>query len=323
MATTTSLAVRPRPVTGAVSTLPPAAAATMAPEAEFDQLMRLGETLASTGFLPAAVKNAAQAVAIILTGRELGIPPMHALRSIDIIKGKPALSAQLMLAIFHRAGGQSDWKHTDAERAAIWLKHPASGREHVETFTMADAKRAGLTDGDGWKKYPVMMLRWRAVSAGLRIVAPEIIAGMYTPEELGASVDADGAVVAALAPDDARPAHVTADGEVTTPPTLEEALAYPFPFQRGTANHGKPLADLPSDMLGGVAVWIADKQREKGDATWNAEAQRAIQVVLAARLREMDAAAAAGNDGGAPGELPLGETKAAPARGRVAQAEGR
>ena len=160
----------------------------------FRDRLKFAEMLVTTGFLPAAVKNAAQALAIIETGRELGIPPMHALRSIHIIQGKPSLSAELQLALFKRAGGRSRWEQSDAERATIWLRHP-NGDEHTETFLLEDARKAGITNKDGWKNYPKAMLRARATSAGLRAVAPDIVAGLYDPEELGADVTVSGEVL--------------------------------------------------------------------------------------------------------------------------------
>ena len=60
---------------------------------------------------------------------------------------------------------------------------------------MDDAKRAGLVKKDGWQFYPKAMLRARAITAGLRAVAPDIIAGIYDPEELGADVTVDGEIV--------------------------------------------------------------------------------------------------------------------------------
>ena len=48
-----------------------------------------------------------------------------------------------------------------------------------------DAKTLGLAGKDNWKKQPATMLKWRAVSACARVVFPDVIQGMYTPEEIG------------------------------------------------------------------------------------------------------------------------------------------
>ena len=40
------------------------------------------------------------------------------------------------------------------------------------------------------------MYRWRAISACARVVFPDVITGIYTPDEMGAEVNLDGEVVA-------------------------------------------------------------------------------------------------------------------------------
>lgn len=164
------------------------------PWESWDAKMKFADQLVKTGFLPSAVKTPGQALSIIFTGQEIGIPPMHALRSIHVIQGKPTMSAELMLALFKQRGGKAQWRRSDGDVAELWLRHP-NGDEHVETFTLEDAKRASLTSKDGWRNYPKAMLRARATSAGLRAVAPDIIAGIYDPEELGADVTVDGEVI--------------------------------------------------------------------------------------------------------------------------------
>jgi len=151
---------------------------------DYGSLMALAKELCTTGFLPVAIKTPAQAVAIILTGRELGLPPMQSLRSICIIQGKPELSADLQLSIFHRDGGRSRWLTLTATEAKLLLKHP-NGDEHTETWTMEDAKRAGLAAGVNWQKYPKAMLRSRAITAGLKSIGFEPLTGAYAPGEIG------------------------------------------------------------------------------------------------------------------------------------------
>ena len=159
---------------------------------DYSSLMALAKELVTTGFLPVAVKTPAQAVAIILTGRELGLPPMQSLRSICIIQGKPELSADLQLSIFHRDGGRSKWVTLTTTEATLWLKHP-NGDEHTESFSMEDAKKAGLAGGQNWQKYPKAMLRSRAITAGMKSIGFEPLTGTYSPGEIGGpeTVDPD------------------------------------------------------------------------------------------------------------------------------------
>jgi hypothetical protein len=154
----------------------------------FHDMMALATTLLQTGFLPEAIKTPGQALAIILTGQELGLGPMQSLRSIHIIKGKPELAADLQLALFHRKDaegkcGLSRWERLDETEAILWLKHP-NGTEHTEHFTLKDAERAGLSGGENYKKWPKAMLRSRAITAGLKSVGFEPTTGVYDEGEI-------------------------------------------------------------------------------------------------------------------------------------------
>lgn len=158
------------------------------------QIMGMGDVLVRSGFLPDAVKTKEQAAAIILKGNELGIPAMQSFSHIHVIKGKPTCSSELMLALLARGGVAWEWVKSDQNEAEIkFIREgygPVSGY-----FSMEAAKNANL-NSPVWKSYPGNMLRARAISNGARMIAPDLLAGMsYTPEELGAVVDEDGAIV--------------------------------------------------------------------------------------------------------------------------------
>lgn len=154
-------------------------------EVNLPAMMKTADTLIKSGFLPQAIKTSAQAVAIIMTGRELGIPTMQALRQINVIQGKPTMAAELMLALAyqHIPGFTYQVKKSTATECTCVFTRPGHAA-HEHTFTIADAQGLGLAGKDNWKKQPATMLRWRCISSGLRLVAPDAIAGVYTPEEI-------------------------------------------------------------------------------------------------------------------------------------------
>lgn len=167
---------------------------------EWETMLAQGDLLLKSGFLPESIKTPAQAVAIIMMGRELGVGPMQALRQIAVIKGKPTCGAELMLCLIYRDHGDDAVKFLASDNNACRLSYKRKGwTERKEfAFTLEDAKQAQLTGkGGSWTTYPAAMLRARAISAVARMAFPDSIAGMYTPEEMGATVavDADGAVV--------------------------------------------------------------------------------------------------------------------------------
>lgn len=153
---------------------------------------RMASTLvkAGGGFIPSHFKNAGQVAAVILAGREMGVPPMAALRSFYLIDGKLGMDASFVLGRMLAAGVTAEWLRNDAECASVKLTRPGSP-SYTSTFTKADAERAGLWGRGPWAKYPAAMLRARAVTAGARAYAPDVFAGsVYTAEELRGGQDA-------------------------------------------------------------------------------------------------------------------------------------
>lgn len=164
------------------------------PWSNWDAKELFANKLIASGFCPPNVKTPAQVIAIMLTGQELGIPPMQALRQINVISGKPTMSAELMLAKMLKGNVKLTWNRSDAKVATLTAARATT--KFTGTFTIEEAIAAGLTTKDGWKKYPAAMLRARVISLVARVVAPDLISGMYIPEEMGADVTADGTIVA-------------------------------------------------------------------------------------------------------------------------------
>lgn len=161
--------------------------------------------LVGTGFLPATIKTPEQALAVMLKGREIGVPAMYALSNIAVIQGKPACTAELMLALTYRDHGDDAIFFTAASGATATTSYKRRHWRERQTFsfTLDHARTAGLSGGN-WAKYPAAMLRARCISAVARMAFPDSISGMYTPEELGASVNGETGEIVGLANGHAR-----------------------------------------------------------------------------------------------------------------------
>lgn len=142
-----------------------------------------GEHAVKTGMLPDHIKTGWQFAVIAATGHELGMQPMRAIRSLAMVKGKVVESADSQLARFKAAGGRSQFEVLDETKAVLHLVHP-NGDKHTETFTLEDAKRAGLASNSNYSKFPKAMLRSRAITAGLKSLGWEGAVGAYDPDEL-------------------------------------------------------------------------------------------------------------------------------------------
>ena len=159
------------------------------PQMSFNEMLAMGDHLVKTGFLPFHIKNGAQAAAIMLAGRELGMQPMRSLRSLQMVEGKISESADSQLGRFKVAGGQARFLELSQEKARLWLRHP-NGDEHTEEFTHSDVMAAGLDkDTRNGKtsnhiKYPKAMKRSRAITAGLKSIGWDGAVDVYDADEL-------------------------------------------------------------------------------------------------------------------------------------------
>lgn len=147
----------------------------------FDQLAMMAEVIADSKCF--GIQNSKQALALGLLcqaeGRHIG----EVGRDYHIISGRPTLKSEAMLARFQQAGGKVEWHEYTVESVSGTFTHPQAGSLKV-TWTIQDAKRAGLLGSPNWQKYPRQMLRNRVTSEGIRSTYPGVLSGCYTPEEI-------------------------------------------------------------------------------------------------------------------------------------------
>jgi hypothetical protein len=121
----------------------------------------------------------------MLKGRELGIPPMQAFASINVIKGKPSLSSDLMSSLVRSHGHSIRIVESTDKRCEVTGKRKDTGDSYTSVFTHEMAVKAQLpSQNQNYGKYPENMLRARAISNLCRVLFADIIMGMYTPEEV-------------------------------------------------------------------------------------------------------------------------------------------
>lgn len=153
-----------------------------------EQITALAVTLSKSTLLPTELHDkAANVMFSIMTGAELGLSPMASIRAIHVIKGKPVLAADAMLAVVLSRGAAECFELVESteEKATYRTKRVGSKNEVVYTYTIDDAKKAQLVkDDSGWVKHPKNMLRARCISMLARIVYPDLLMGIYTPEEI-------------------------------------------------------------------------------------------------------------------------------------------
>lgn len=179
--------------------------------------MGLADHFAKSGFFSDA-RDVSKAVVKIVAGEELGLGPMASMRGIHIIEGAPSHSANVLATLVKRSE-HYDYKVKESTEKKAALEFFEDGVSlGVVEFTIEQAQKIqtrqkgnwiSLAETLRWKNSPIDMLFARCIARGVRQHCPDVTAGSpaYTPEELGAEVDAQGEVV-----------YVEADAEVADAP---------------------------------------------------------------------------------------------------------
>lgn len=234
--------------------------------AELDSLC---EKLAKSSLVPEALRGKPADVAIVvMTGNELGLPPMLSLRSIYVVKGRPTLSADLMGALVQRSQVCEYLMlvESTADKAVYETKRRGAPKPTRLTWTMAQAKAAGLTANKTWSAYPDAMLRARCLSALVRVAYPDLMAGIYDPDELGAP---------------------------SQPSYVEATIIEPPPVQVDQRNDEERLAEFVAEMA--AAQTLADLNSVAArvrDANPSQDARQRLGDIYSKRRAELSQPAA-------------------------------
>lgn len=164
---------------------------------KFDHYIKIASYLAKTEMIPKALRGKPMDIMIIMEmGHQLGMPIMQSIQSIAAINGMPCLYGDGLLALVQ--------SHRDYE----WIKETPimnnnsvvgytcvvkrrNHEEHTSTFTVNDAKKAGLLNKPGfpnkpgpWILYESRMLQMRARSFALRNIFADALRGVKSGEEI-------------------------------------------------------------------------------------------------------------------------------------------
>lgn len=177
------------------------------------------------------------------TAAMLGIHPMAGLTNVHIIEGKPTLSAALWGALIREAGhklrvwteGQGD----DLVAHAHLIRADDPDFTFKATFSMRDARAAGLAGKGNWAKYPASMCKARVTTQIARDGAPEVAMGAaYTPEELNPNlvVNEAGDPVELLHVPEAKDAPAASPAEPRQAPRQAPVMTEPTPEPTAAEN---------------------------------------------------------------------------------------
>jgi len=239
-----------------------------------NEAMAVGKMAAQSAFVPKDFKGRPEDCTLaILFGSELGLGPMQSLQCIAVVNGRPSIfgdaAKALVMAsaiceyIAERIEGDGD------QMAAICeAKRRGDPQPTVSTFSVADAKKAGLWGKSGpWQQYPKRMLQMRARGFALRDAFPDVLRGLVTAEEAQDYQHVEPARSEPRPPVDLRPKFEPAD---PTPQPVEESD--PLARARLAVSRAKTIADC--DRIRARAIELA----ESGE--WTEEQADEIKKLL-------------------------------------------
>lgn len=150
---------------------------------EIQELIALAPMIKNSSLIPSHLRNERELVASMLLAKELGLNIVSGLQNISVIQGKPTLNSHVLWALVMKQSDLENVKVDTSDNACtVTIKRKIG--EFKSTFTLEDAKKAGLLKSGSWEKYPRQMLEARAKSTCARLAYPEAIMGLYSKEEM-------------------------------------------------------------------------------------------------------------------------------------------
>ncbi|MFQ8888249.1 MAG: hypothetical protein ACLR7Z_07805 [Bilophila wadsworthia] len=160
----------------------------------FDLIQRTAKLFAASNIVPQQFQgNLPNCVIAVDMALRMGANPLMVCQNLYIVHGRPAWSAQFLIATLNQCGrftsiryefqgeeGKDEW---GCRAVATEL---ATGEKLAgPLITIGLAKKEGWygKNGSKWQSMPELMLRYRAASWFVRAYAPEIAMGLKTAEE--------------------------------------------------------------------------------------------------------------------------------------------
>lgn len=150
-----------------------------------NSLRAFAADVASSRMFP-QIATAEQAIVVIAWGQNLGVPAMIALTQAYVVHGRIGWGAQFIAGLIKNNPSCEKFyvSETDDKHATVFYKRTGEP-EGKYTFTLDKARQMGLIkSGGAWEKFPGTMCRWAAMRECARMVWPDVVTGVYTPDEI-------------------------------------------------------------------------------------------------------------------------------------------
>jgi len=159
---------------------------------KFEHAQRVAKMLSTSTMVPDHFRdNIGNCVIALNYAARVGIDPFMCMQKMYLIHGKPAIEAQLQIALFNRSNEFSNLQYKlsgngDSRQCTAFAITAKTGEEIEGPAVSIDmAKKEGWfgKKGSKWQTMPELMLRYRAAAFFIRLNAPETTLGISTMEE--------------------------------------------------------------------------------------------------------------------------------------------
>jgi hypothetical protein len=156
----------------------------------FQEAVSIAEYFAGTDLVPKDYKGKGANIMVAWQkGSELGLKPLQALSTIAVVNGRATIWGDGLIALVKNSS-KEEWTHEtltgegDNMVATCETKRLNQEKTVIQSFSVADAKKAGLWGNNTWAKYPKRMLQMRARGLCLRDAYPDVLNGLEIAEEM-------------------------------------------------------------------------------------------------------------------------------------------
>jgi hypothetical protein len=149
-----------------------------------NEALQFADMLSKSNMVPKDYQgNPANCIIAMQWGMEIGLQPLQAMQNIAVINGRPAIWGDAMLAIVRGSGLLERITEDPTDAGCTCIVKRKGEPEVTRTFTLEDAKRAGLAGKQGpWQQHPKRMMQMRARAFALRDVFPDVLRGVHIAE---------------------------------------------------------------------------------------------------------------------------------------------
>ena len=176
----------------------------------FEAMQRMAKLFTSSSIVPDAFRgnsptNQGNAVIALDMALRMGANPLMVMQNLYVVHGRPAWSAQFLIATLNQSGRFSALRYEfqgkedndDWGCRAVATELSSGEKLSGPLITIGLAKKEGWyskKDKNGrecskWQTMPELMLRYRAASWFVRAYAPEIAMGLQTADEVADTFD--------------------------------------------------------------------------------------------------------------------------------------